>query len=129
MGGGGGGSRPGAPEYFPPTFSKEGGEGPPQEGRILDCPSDFRAEIQDIAQADWDWAAGFPEGTILEIVISDGNPQFVLDGRPVGWLATNRDAVARCLGAGWTYTAEVLANRPSAAGPIIETRAQGAPGK
>jgi hypothetical protein len=124
---GGGGSRwPGASEYLPPTFEKGAGEGPSQGDRIFECPSDFRAEIQDIAQTDWDWAAGLSEGARFEVVLADSDPQFVFDGRAVGWLATNKDAVARCLAAGWTYTAEVLSNRPSAAGPIIETRVQGA---
>jgi hypothetical protein len=128
MGGGGGSWKPGEPEYLPPVFGEKGQKGPPEGERILDCPSDFRAEIQDIAPADCDWAADFTPGTLLEVVLSDGDPQFVLGGRTVGWLSTNRDAVVRCIAAGWTYSAEVLSNRSSAAGPIIETRVQGAEG-
>jgi hypothetical protein len=121
-GGGGGGSYPG-PQ---PSESARGpGEGPGASPRS-DCPNDFRAEVQDIDPDDWDWAARLPPGTLLEIVLADDDPQFSNAGRAVGWLSTNRDGVAACIAAGWTYTAEVIEVTPTAAGPLIVTRVQGA---
>jgi hypothetical protein len=123
FGGGGGGGGGGGPQLPPPQ--SDTGQGP-SVGPRTECPSDFRAEIQDISPDDWDWAAQLPPGTLLEIVLAEGDPQFSNAGRPVGWLSTNRDAVAACIAAGWIYTADVIEVTATAAGPRIVTRVQGA---
>ena len=133
MGGGGGGGRRGSSGAYSggghdDIVGAGGGQGPAGEDRTpsgaQECPSDFRAEIQDIDPGDWEWAAQFPLGTLLEIVLAEGDPQFANGGRTVGWLSTNRDAVAACLEAGWRYTGDIIEVTPTVAGPRITTRVQ-----
>jgi len=86
------------------------------------CPSDFPAEVTDIAQAMQGVASGIAVDAALPIELREGDPAFVFEGQLLGWLADNIEEVTECLQAGWRYHGIVVANQSTPAGAVITTR-------